>query len=230
VNPMPPATDPARSRPRVHVNCAVSADGRLAYAGGRRALLSGPRDLQRVQALRAGSDAILVGVGTVLLDDPSLRVRWDLLGRPPGLGPMRVVLDSRGRTPEAARVLDRSQPTVIVVGPECSRIFPEGVHVLRPPHGPRELPAMLEGLSELGLRTLLVEGGAQVIASFVRARLIDALTVFVAPTLIGGASAPPMMAGPETLGAEDATALRLDSVERLDDGVLLTWGLRPGSS
>ena len=89
------STSPPRAvRPAVWINCAASADGRLAYAGGRQAPLSSPEDLRRVQQLRANADAILVGVGTVAKDDPSLRVHWDLLGLPEGKSPTRIVVDS----------------------------------------------------------------------------------------------------------------------------------------
>src|ERR1700683_5231537 len=98
-------------RPEILVNCAVSLDGRLAYAGGRRARLSRPGGLRRGQWVRADGDAVLVGVGTVLLDDPSLRVHWEMIDRPAGKNPARVVVDSNGRTPPTARVLDGSAPT-----------------------------------------------------------------------------------------------------------------------
>ncbi|EQD29124.1 2,5-diamino-6-hydroxy-4-(5-phosphoribosylamino)pyrimidine 1-reductase, partial [mine drainage metagenome] len=104
------------SRPFVWLNAAMSLDGRLAYAEGRRALLSGPEDLRRVQDLRRSLDAILVGSGTVLADDPSLRVHWERVVEDPplrGAQPTRVVLDARGRLPSGARVLDGSLPTLV---------------------------------------------------------------------------------------------------------------------
>ena len=210
-------------RPFVQVNCATSADGRLAFARGRRALLSGPRDLARVQGLRADSEAILVGVGTVLADDPSLRVHWDLLGRPPGREPLRVVLDSHGRTPATARVLDALSRTVVVTDADCRREFAAPVETERIPGGPFNVPEVLKALGRRGVHRVLVEGGAHVIASFLRERAVDRMTVFMAPTLIGGATAPPLMSGPETADESGSVPLRLESVERLDEGLLITW-------
>ena len=211
------------SRPLVHVNCAVSADGRLALAGGRRARLSGPEDLVRVQAIRAASDAILVGVGTVLVDDPSLRVHWDLLDRPPGREPLRVVLDSSGRTPDTARVLDGRSPTLIATTSACLRRFPQGVEVFAAGRERVDLPSLLTELHRRGVAQLMVEGGSEVIASFLRERLVDRLTVYVAPVLIGGASAPPMMRGPETHDESAWVGLRLVAAEPLGSGLLVTW-------
>ncbi len=216
------------ARPFVQVNCAVSADGRLAYAHGRRARLSGPEDLARVQALRAESDAILVGVGTVLLDDPSLRVHWELLGRPPGREPLRVVLDSTGRVPSDARVLDGRTETLIATATGCERRFPSTVAVFAAGAPRVDLAALLAELGRRGIRRLMVEGGAEVIASFMRDSLVDRLTVYVAPVLIGGSTAPPLLRGGETTGEADAIPLRLVGVERLGTGVLLTWEPAPG--
>ncbi|HYK92756.1 MAG TPA: dihydrofolate reductase family protein [Thermoplasmata archaeon] len=213
----------AATRPHVQVNCATSADGRLAFAEGRRAILSGPEDLARVQALRAGCDAILVGVATVRLDDPSLRVHWDLLHRSPGKEPLRVVLDSRGRTPEHAKVLDGRSPTLIATSVACSRKFPNGVDAFAAGTDRVDLPALLTELRRRGIRRLLVEGGGEVIASFLRAGLVDLLTVYVAPVLIGGATAPSMMRGAETSDEATAVKLRLLTVDRLGPGVLLSW-------
>jgi riboflavin-specific deaminase-like protein len=216
-----------RPRPRVIVNCAVSLDGRLAYAGGRRARLSGPEDLARVQRLRSRSGAILVGARTVLLDDPSLRVHAELLEAPPGPPPLRVVLDSRGAIPAGARVLDGTQPTLIATVRGCDRPYPPTVERFAAGEGRVDLAALLEHLARRSIGQLLVEGGAEVIASFVRGGWVDELTVYVAPVLIGGRTAPSLMGGPESREAAEAVPLELRSVERLGTGTLLT--LRPSS-
>lgn len=216
----------APARPYVHINCAVSLDGRLAFAGGKRAILSGPQDLARVQALRAELGAVLVGVGTVILDDPSLRVHWDLLHRAPGPPPVRICLDGSGRLPPAARLLDGSQPTIVATTAGAKRVYPPSVETVAAGPGPEvDLPILLRELSRRGLRGVLVEGGAHVIASFLRAELVDRMTVYVAPVLIGGEAAPSLMAGPESHSPEDWVELVRESAEPLDNGVLIT--LRP---
>jgi 2,5-diamino-6-(ribosylamino)-4(3H)-pyrimidinone 5'-phosphate reductase len=212
-----------RERPTIWLNCAVSLDGRLAFAQGGRARLSSPEDLARVQRLRAEVDGIVVGVGTVLLDDPSLRVHWELTGRPPGPAPQRIVLDGRGRTPERARVLDGSAPTIVATTVRCRRVFPAHVRTVVAGMDRVDLPRLFGELQRMGLRRLLVEGGATVLASVVRAGLFDRWTVYYAPVAIGGATAPPLLAGPETRGFEEAVRVTLASVEPLGEGFLATY-------
>lgn len=218
-----PEPGPAENHLTVRVNCAISLDGRLAYAGGERARLSGRDDLTRVMRIRAAVDGILVGVGTVLTDDPSLRVHWELLGGAPGKSPTRIILDSQGRIPAEAKVLDGSIPTLVASADGCTREYPS--HVQRFVGGsPRvDLEALLAHLHSLGMRSILVEGGGQVLASFLRAGLFDELTVFVAPLIIGGESAPRMVGGPDEPGAEGAVPLRRTATRPLDHGVLLTF-------
>ncbi len=210
-------------RPEVWVNCAVSLDGRLAYAQGRRADLSSPEDLARVQRLRADSDAILVGVGTVVADDPSLRVHWEMLERPAGRAPWRIVLDPTGRTPVNARFLDGSVPTIVVTTDESTRSWPNAVRVLRIGARHIDLPHLFRELHDLGIRRVLIEGGARVLASVLRARLVDRLTVYIAPRLIGGTTAPPLMTGDECVGPDGVVPLRRVAVEPLGEGILLTF-------
>jgi 2,5-diamino-6-(ribosylamino)-4(3H)-pyrimidinone 5'-phosphate reductase len=218
---------PAADRPTVWLNCAVSLDGRLAFAGGLRARLSSPEDLERVQRLRADVDGIVVGVGTVVLDDPSLRVHWELLHRPPGPAPHRIVVDGSGRTPEHARVLDGSAPTIVATAERNRRSFPPHVRTVVAGAERVDLKRLFSELRRLGLRRLLVEGGAAVLASVVRERLFDRWTVYYAPVAIGGSSAPPLLTGPETHGFEEAVAVVLAGVERMGEGFVATYLPRP---
>lgn len=217
-----PDAGPPR-RPWVHVNCAVSLDGRLAFAGGARARLSSPDDLRRVQRLRAASDGVVIGVGTVLKDDPTLRVHWDLLGAPPGREPVRVVLDGRGRTPATARVLDGTAPTIVVTTSRASRTFPPPTRTVVAGTDRVDLGAAFSALADVGLRRLLVEGGAEVLSSVLREGRFDRLTVYYAPVLIGGRTAPAMVGGAETPGPEALRRLRLEALERLGDGYVATY-------
>ncbi len=212
------------------LNCAVSLDGRLALAEGKRARLSGPEDLKRVQKLRAEVDAVVVGVGTVLLDDPSLRVHWELLEGPRGRDPTRIVVDGSGRTPERARVLDGSLPTIVATSEASRRTYPEHVEKIVAGADRVDLAALFQKLGARGIRRLLLEGGAELLASVVREGLFDRWTVYYAPLVIGGGTAPPMVAGSETRELAEAVALSLVGLERLDDGYVATYvPKRPGT-
>jgi 2,5-diamino-6-(ribosylamino)-4(3H)-pyrimidinone 5'-phosphate reductase len=226
VSPSGDGTD-ARDRPTVWLNCAVSLDGRLAFAEGARARLSSPEDLARVQRIRAEVDGIVVGVGTVILDDPSLRVHRELLGGGEGPNPSRIVLDSSGRTPEGARVLDRSAPTIVATSARSRRTFPSHVRTVAAGRDRVELAVLLAELRRAGMRRVLVEGGAQVLASFVRERLWDRWTVYYAPVAIGGRRAPPMLAGPEAHDFEEAMRVRLARVEPVGEGFVATYDPLP---
>jgi len=216
-------SEPSPRRPTVWVNCAASLDGRLAFAGGKRAALSCPEDLERVQHLRARADAILVGVGTVVKDDPSLRVHWELLGRPPGKNPTRVVVDASGRTPTNARVLDGSTPTIIATSERSSRVFPPHVRTVIAGTARVDLGRLFPILYDLGIRELMVEGGAEILSSVLRAGLFDWFSIYYAPTIIGGATAPSVVSGPETQGPDDAVTFELVSLERVGVGYLATY-------
>jgi 2,5-diamino-6-(ribosylamino)-4(3H)-pyrimidinone 5'-phosphate reductase len=222
----PGATERA-VRPAVWLNCAASADGRLAFAGGRRARLSSPEDLRRVQQLRENADAILVGVGTVVHDDPSLRVHWELLGKPEGNSPTRVVVDASGRTPEHARVLDGSVRTIVATSERCRRKFPPTVEVEVAGAEEVDLARLFVRLHERGIRRLMVEGGATILASVLRERLFDRFTVYYAPRVIGGSSAPPIAGGPDPSVPETVTALRLVALDRLGEGYVVTYAPVP---
>lgn len=207
--------------PHVHLNCAVTFDGCLGGPGRTPLRISNEADLRRVHALRAGVDAILVGVGTVLSDDPKLTVKWGLAART-GRDPLRVVLDPRVRTPPGAHVLSPDAPTLILAAPEA----PDrpGWPMDRVDAGPRglDLGRALERLDARGVRRLLVEGGARVLTSFLREDRADAATIFVSPRVLGAPDAPRLVEGPFDL----STHLRLVGAEPLGDGVVWTWTRR----
>jgi 2,5-diamino-6-(ribosylamino)-4(3H)-pyrimidinone 5'-phosphate reductase len=176
-----------------------------------------------VQQLRANADAILVGVGTVVKDDPSLRVHWDLLGEPEGKSPTRVVVDSTGRTPETARVLDGTTPTIVATSERCTRKFPAHVRTIVAGRTSVDLAALFVELHETGIRRLMVEGGAEILSSVLREGLFDRFTIYYAPSIIGGVSAPPVARGPETSGPEETVRLRIVALDRLGEGHVVTY-------
>ncbi len=179
------------SRPQVMLKLAVSADGKAGLAGRKPAAITGERARARVQLLRAQSDAILVGIGTVLSDDPALTCRLPGMER---RSPVRVVLDARLRVPLATAVIAtaRDTPTWVFAAPKASTMAEEvlrtkGVEVFRvkAKQGKLDLARVLKVLAERGITRLMVEGGPTVAASFVEAGLVDEVALFRSPTEIG---------------------------------------------
>lgn len=209
-------------RPKVHVNCAMTADGKIAGRSRRQVRISSPEDMERVRGLRMSSDAILVGIGTILSDDPHLTVK----DRSPDGGPLRVVLDSRGRTPEDARVLDGKARTIIATAEDCDRSW-RGAEVVRFGEGRVDISRLLSYLHQLGVRSLLVEGGGEVMWSFFERGFVDRFTVFVGSMILGGRTAPTPVDG-EGFQGNAPLRMRLIQCERLGDGVLLGYEVEHG--
>jgi diaminohydroxyphosphoribosylaminopyrimidine deaminase/5-amino-6-(5-phosphoribosylamino)uracil reductase len=178
-------------RPHVTLKLAVSADHKAGLAGRRPAAITGEPARARVHRLRAMNDAILVGIGTVLADDPQLTCR---LPGMEALSPVRVVLDARLRLPpdRAVATSARATPVWVVAAldapAEAERALRElGVDVLRAPAqaGRLDLAAVLRMLAGRGITRLMVEGGPTVAAAFVAADLVDAAALFRSPKTIG---------------------------------------------
>jgi 2,5-diamino-6-(ribosylamino)-4(3H)-pyrimidinone 5'-phosphate reductase len=200
----------------------MSVDGRLALATREQTTISGPEDVARVHRLRAASDAILVGIGTVLSDDPKLTVKWDVAGIPEGSHPLRVIVDGSGRTPQTASVLRQTGMTLIATSKDCSETWPN-TEVFRAGEDCVDLIALLEELDRRGVRTLMVEGGSGIIGAFLRARLADELKVFVGSLAIGDSGAPALADMPGVFRLEDTVTLTLENMSRLNGGVLLEY-------
>ncbi|MFQ3318850.1 MAG: 2,5-diamino-6-(ribosylamino)-4(3H)-pyrimidinone 5'-phosphate reductase [Natronomonas sp.] len=217
----------------VLVNAAVSADGKLSSRRREQIAISGDKDFARVDRLRAESDAVMVGIGTVLADDPSL-VRHDEAHRAALRGadadpPARVVADSRCRTPPDADVLAGDRETYVLTSeaaPLDRREALESVGATLIVAGAErvDLPAAFEALSTDGIDHLMVEGGGELIFSLVEAGLVDELSVYVGALVIGGREAPTLADGEGFVA--DFPELELDGVDRLDDGVVLHWVVR----
>lgn len=185
-------------RPLVTLKLASTLDGRIATRAGESQWITGPEARRAAHALRGCHDAVLAGVGTVLADDPELTCRIPGYRRGPDL---RVVLDGRLRTPSTARVVAtaRRTPTWIVHRPEADpaaarTLDGAGVRLIAVPgagDGPGVDPAAaLRALGEAGLTRLMVEGGARVAGSLLRAGLVDRLAWFHAPAVMGGDGGP----------------------------------------
>jgi len=197
----------------------MSADGKIGFVTRTQARISSEEDMRRVHRLRVANDAIIVGIGTVLADDPKLTVKDDYAK---GRNPIRVVLDSNGRTPIGAHVLDRKAPTIIFTNSKCKRVFGKAV-VCRCGDDKVNLVEMLEILSEKGVRKVLVEGGEAVIWSFLSEGLVDQFKVFVGSLVLGGKGGPTLAGGPGVRRIEEALRFKLKKTTRLGDGVLLEY-------
>jgi 3,4-dihydroxy 2-butanone 4-phosphate synthase/GTP cyclohydrolase II len=174
-------------RPAVVLKFAQTLDGRIAATGGDARWISGVEERRLTHAIRSACDGVLVGVGTVLHDDPQLTVRMV-----EGSSPVRIVLDSTLRTPPTARLFDAEAPVVLVAAPDADaaraeRLRAVGARIVPIPRAERgvDVRQMLEVLSALDLRSILVEGGARVITSFLQAGVVDRAIVSVAPIVLG---------------------------------------------
>jgi 2,5-diamino-6-(ribosylamino)-4(3H)-pyrimidinone 5'-phosphate reductase len=215
----------------VVVNAAMSADGKLASRRREQLAISGREDFDRVDQLRADSDAVMVGVGTVLADDPSLTVKdadrhSARLDRGDPRNPARVVADSQIRTPPDAAVLDDAAETYLLTGEAAPTDFIEqmeeaGAFVLAAGEDRVDLTTAFAKLEGEGIERLMVEGGGELIFSLFEAGLVDELRVYIGAKILGGRDAPTLADGDGFV--ESFPELDLESVEQVDDGVLLTW-------
>lgn len=207
-------------RPAVTVKWAMSLDGRIATAAGHSQWISSPAGRRWGLAQREEHDAVLVGIGTVLADDPRLDRRLGLAGRPN----VRVVLDRRLRLPPSARLFEIPGDVLVyteapeTAGPRRALEERGGAVVPLPSVTPA---AVLADLYGRGIRSLLVEGGAGVAAAFVEAGLFDLVGVDVAPLLIAGRRAPGPLGGPGFATLDEAPRLAGLAVERHGGDVIL---------
>jgi diaminohydroxyphosphoribosylaminopyrimidine deaminase / 5-amino-6-(5-phosphoribosylamino)uracil reductase len=191
--------------PYVSLKLALSLDGRIATRSGASKWVTGPDARAKVHLLRSRSDAVAVGIGTAVADDPRLTVR-----DAPGDNPLRVVFDTNLRLQSDSRLAQdaRDVPTLVLCGPDASVDAEEalaslGVECIRMPlsaEGRLDVVGALRMLSQRGIVTLLVEGGAELAGSFLAGRLADELHAFIAPILLGPRGRPGAVdwAGPDT--------------------------------
>ncbi|MFA5237449.1 MAG: 2,5-diamino-6-(ribosylamino)-4(3H)-pyrimidinone 5'-phosphate reductase [Methanoregula sp.] len=220
-------------RPSVIVNVAMSADGKLSTRERRQVKISGAEDFARVDRLKADCDAVMVGIGTVLADDPSLTVKnpeyrseRQREGKPDH--PTRIVIDSRARIPVDAAVLTRGEGLRVIA--VSGRADPARVGMLRTKAtvivaGENEvnLVRVLDELGSMGIRRLMLEGGGTLIAGMIRAGLVDEIYTYVGNIVIGGKDAPTLADGPGWIQQADFARLALADYVRMDDGILIHW-------
>ena len=211
------------SRVRVTLKLATSLDARIALADGTSQWITSSESRARGHDLRAAHDAILVGIGTVLADDPLLTARTVPL---PKKQPVRIVADSSGRTPVGSRLVQSVSSGRVVVatnGQPQDFLSRSGVEVWRCGNGIRmDVNELVRRAAAEGIGSILLEGGGTLAASFVRAGLVDEIAWFVAPILIGGDGLP-ALGGLGLQSLSDATRWRPVATERIGNDVLNTY-------
>ena len=216
---------PLAKRPFVTLAYAQSLDGSLAARRGEPLLLSGLASHKLTHRLRAGHSAILIGIGTILADDPQLNVRLTQ-----GKNPQPVILDSHLRTPPQSRVFRSMFPWIASTLPvepgRAAALESRGAKLLIFPAGDDgrvQLPFLLSRLAELGIRHLMVEGGTAVITSFLREDLVDLLVLTIAPILVGGQPVLDGLLGERRSLGEEFPHLAGMRASRFGDD-LIVWG------
>ncbi|MBU4075321.1 MAG: 2,5-diamino-6-(ribosylamino)-4(3H)-pyrimidinone 5'-phosphate reductase [Euryarchaeota archaeon] len=219
------------SRPFVFINAAMSADGKIATIERKQTRISGNLDFDRMDELRATSDAIMVGIGTVLSDNPSLTVksaqRRDMR-RAKGLpeNPVRIVVDSMGRTPPDADILKKGEGERIIAVSENApqervKKLAESAEIISFGKKTVDLNKFLIELKARGIDRLMVEGGATLNWGLISGGLVDEIYTFIGNIIIGGRSSPTLVDGEGF--KNDFCRLTLLSCEKIEDGVLLRW-------
>lgn len=218
-------------RPFVFINSAMSADGKISTTLRKQVRISGQNDIARVDTLRAHSDAVMVGIGTILADDPKLNIKSEALKamrtqQGKSSNPLRIVIDSNARTPLNASVLGAR--TLVAVSQKApshavkalsvkSEVFIAGDNVV-------DLVKLLSHLKQRGVESLMVEGGARLNFALLELGLVDELYTYVGNIVIGGDQAPTLVDG---VGfTANFVKLDLKEISRMDDGLLIQWRVK----
>ncbi len=210
------------------MNCAMSADGKIASPTRKQVRISCDEDIKRMHQLRNDCDAVLVGVGTILADDPKLTVKEAYASHPKQ--PLRVVLDSKGRTPPDALVFNAVTKTVVITAKGKEKRF-NGSHVevvgcSTDKNGFIDVHEVLEMLFRRGVRKLLVEGGGTVIWNFLVNKVVDDVFIYIGPCIIGGAITPTVADGKGIRNEAEIISLQIVEMKRLGPGLLVHY--QPG--
>jgi len=213
--------------PFVVAKYAMSLDGKIASSSGDSKWITSEEARCYAQELRRQSDAVVVGIGTVLTDDPKLTAR-DEAGNPRQRQPLRIVLDSSGRLPLTAQLF-KEPGTVLVVtanapGDKMEALCDAGAHVMSLPaeDGLVNLSALLKALGERQITSLLVEGGGTLLGSFFDLDLVDKVVAFVAPVILGGKASPSPVAGSGAALMSDAIRLKRTKIATFGQDVVVT--------
>ncbi len=218
-------------RPFVFINAAMSADGKIATRERKQTRISGSVDFDRMDELRASSDAVMVGIGTVLSDNPSLTVkskerRENRRKDGKDENPVRIVVDSMARTPMDSDIFKKGVGKKIIAVTETAleekvKRLSEHAEIIVCGEKSVDLEKLLCELKARGINRLMVEGGATLNWGLVSMGLVDEIYTFIGSIIIGGKTAPTLMDGEGCTG--EFCKLSLISCERLEDGVIIRW-------
>ncbi|MHA2295344.1 MAG: 2,5-diamino-6-(ribosylamino)-4(3H)-pyrimidinone 5'-phosphate reductase [Candidatus Hodarchaeales archaeon] len=222
-----------KERSYIILNCAMSIDGKIATATGD-ATLSNHEDWVRVHELRNSVDAIMVGINTILKDDSKLTVKEELLNekdRNSIRHPLRIIVDSKARLPISSRVVQFKKnevktlvaTSVLAPQDQIKNLQEQGVIIFQAGMKKVDLEALFQHLYQLGVKTLLLEGGGTLNWSILQAKLIDELRIFMAPCVASGFKSIPLFNGTGFTTMSDGPQLDLKEVKRLGNGVLLEF-------
>jgi 2,5-diamino-6-(ribosylamino)-4(3H)-pyrimidinone 5'-phosphate reductase len=222
-------------RPFIFINSAMSADGKLSTKERKQVKISGKLDFERVDELRAQADAIMVGIGTVLADDPSLTVKSPerkAFRKSAGKSenPVRIIVDSAARTPLDADIFKKGEGLRIIavsnsVSEEKIKSLEEKALVIKTGALKVDLTELVSKLKVMGINTLMVEGGATLNWGMLTAGLVDEVYTFVGNLIIGGKTAPTLTDG-EGFTESELLGLELLSAEKIEEGILLKWKVK----
>jgi diaminohydroxyphosphoribosylaminopyrimidine deaminase/5-amino-6-(5-phosphoribosylamino)uracil reductase len=220
---------------RITLKAAITLDGRIATSSGDSKWITSKAARKVAHELRAAHDAVLVGIGTVLADDPELTVRLVKLGKRREQ-PLRVVLDSRLRTPLASKVaqVDARTRTLIMHGPKASvakrkQLSALGIDLAEVPvasKGELDLRAVVAVLDIYGVRSVLIEGGSATHGGFLRSGLVSRAAVFIAPKLLADSFGKPLASGPARKSIAEALVLKAVRYRKVGPDLLVTGLLK----
>ena len=204
--------------PEIILNCAASADGKIALPDRKKVILSNKEDFERVHRLRTECDAILVGIGTVIEDNPKLTAR-----NSKGKNPTRIILDTNFRIPKDANVFDGESKTIVAVGENTSVNEDKNIEIIKCGFKEVDLLKLLPELKSRGIDKILVEGGETVMWSFLEKKLFDKLYIFISNIVIGGIKTPTIAGGDGSKDATNILKLEVKNAEIMGNGVLIEY-------
>ena len=222
-------------RPFIFINSAISADGKLSTKERKQIRISGKLDFERMDDLRSQADAVMVGIGTILTDDPSLTVKSPerkaarkAAGK--SENPARIIVDSSARTPVNADIFKKGDGIRIIAVSNAAPL--ENVEklekmalVIKTETNKVDLSELVGKLKKMGINTLMVEGGATLNWGMLSAGLVDEIYTFIGNLIIGGATSPTLTDG-EGFSEAEVLELELLSMEKIGNGVLLKWKVK----